>query len=107
MPLFRSINFFHVHSTGNTFLRGIINLVLRAFLGYPWLPQISSKNATVRHTFTHILPRTRVVRLNVARARTFLCFRARRENIENQRSERRIPETMVGMTSRDALLLLL
>ena len=31
-------------------LRGIINLVLRAFLGYPWLPQICSKNATVRHT---------------------------------------------------------
>ncbi len=78
------------------FLRGIINLVLRAFLGYPWLPQICSKNATVRRTLTNILPRTRGVRLNVLRAPPCSFVSARRENIENQRSERRIVETMGG-----------
>jgi len=102
MPLFRSINLYHVHYRQH-FLRGIINLVLRAFLGYPWLPQICSKNATVRRT--HSSSYTRVVRLNVARARTFLCFRAPGKHWKPEIGENN-PRDNGGMTSRDALLLL-
>jgi hypothetical protein len=72
-------------------LRGIINLVLRAFLGYPWLPQICSKNATVRRTLTQYsssyarCPAKRVARSFVsARAGKTLKTSDRREESQRQ-----------------------